>query len=307
MIKKSILYQIIFWLFFVLLFGSSGVKAQTESSGLKITPAFIEVVIEELGAEETIKLNLENQTEEELQLQLFPLDFRQDDFQTGIKFLPTGEDYSYSLVSYLKLASNSMILGPKEEKELEVTISDQQDLSPGGHYAAVVARIVNDFDSGEKKTTKLTPSLASLLLVSKKTGARYNLSLKQVSWPKSVLVFSYPDELELEFQNEGNIHLIPYGRVVIKDILGRNVYTGSINHSSSIIFPQSRKKFPAKIKKSLWKLPISINNLFINGQDSIKKVNYEYHDTFLYINPAALVVLLLGLGYMGWRWAKKIF
>jgi hypothetical protein len=141
--------------------------------------------------------------------------------------------------------------------------------------------------------TSVSPSIASLLLIHKVGGERFNASVIKTSWPEGWSALSYKKFFSLTIQNEGNIHITPYGRVEVRDMLGRLLSDGIINPSSLIVLPESRRKIDVIMTPLTWSLPVSVNTLKVHGNDSLHKITYEYQTTFLYIDPIILGAVML--------------
>lgn len=263
----------------------------THAQDLVVAPAYQTIDLVK-GASATSDITLTNNTDKAVTFNLFTLNFAQND-KGLIEFL--GQDnttYSYALASYISLPQDSITVDAHSKETLTITINDRQDLSPGGHYAAVVAQA----DKGNAKikgATQFTPALASLLLLRKTGGEIFNLSLKDVSWPYRFIQFTYPKKIALTFQNEGNIHVVPRGRIEIYDLFGRLVHKGILNTASQYVFPSSRRTIEVPLNRVSFTLPFSIDHIVIKGNDSLNKVSYSYRETYIYINPLAGGVLIL--------------
>jgi hypothetical protein len=147
----------------------------------------------------------------------------------------------------------------------------------------------------KKPTSKTTilPAVSSLILLKKTGGEQYNLSIREVDWPHNLVEFFYPKKIHVTFQNEGNVHLVPYGRIEIRDMFNRLISKAIINPSSLYIFPSSRRRISLETEPISISLPLSFNTLTIRGQDSLKKTNFAYQETYLYVNPFAGILLIL--------------
>ena len=252
------------------------------AKNIVIEPAYQTV---DLNKGETVEaeITLKNNTDKAITFNLFTLNFSQNESGV-IEFI--GKDttnYSYALASYISLPQDSITVEAQSTDTVTVTISDRQDLSPGGHYAAVVAQA--EGTENVKSATQFTPALASLLLLRKTGGEIFNLSLKDVSWPDRFMHLFYPKNVALTFQNEGNIHIIPRGRIEVYDTFGRLTHKGVLNTASKYIFPSSRRTIEVPISRVASILPVSIDHIIIKGNDSLNKVSYSYRETYLYINP----------------------
>lgn len=256
---------------------------------IEISPAFVDITLGEEGDEKSFEILITNKTNKKIKVDFSSLDFKQTDPSGAIGFL--GKEignYTYSLSSFLTFDNPSLEINSGEKKKLTVTVTNREDLSPGGHYAAVIIR---QNQSGDGKNTLVSPALSSLIYLNKKGGERYNLSFKDINFPKLPVVFSYPSTSLITFQNDGNVHLTPYGRADITDIFGRLIYKGIINEGSIKVLPQSRRYIPVYSKRISYSLPVSINKISISGHDSLNKTKFSYEELFIYVNPIFLVGL----------------
>lgn len=261
-------------------------------SGIEINPAVLEADINATEPEKKIEIELINHNSHPIILELFAINFRQGDLDGLVQFLgENSESYIYSLASFIHLPYNEVELEPNEKQSVEVIITNRQDLSPGGHYAGIIARE----KLSKKPTSKTTilPAVSSLILLKKTGGEQYNLSIREVDWPHNLVEFFYPKKIHVTFQNEGNVHLVPYGRIEIRDMFNRLISKAIINPSSLYIFPSSRRRISLETEPISISLPLSFNTLTIRGQDSLKKTNFAYQETYLYVNPFAGILLIL--------------
>ena len=63
-----------------------------------------------------------------------------------------------------------------------------------------------------------------------------------------------------------------------------------MNTASAKIFPEGRRYIGLNLKKISQSLPVSVNTIEIKGQDSLKKTNFSYHETFIYVHPAVFIL-----------------
>lgn len=278
----------------LLLFCVKSVSAQDGS--VAVSPAFNDIVIGPGVTRQTVELTYTNRSTSVVELEIGSVDFKQQD-NGVIQFV--GQDagsYSYSLASFLTPEASSLVLNPGEKKIFEVAVQNRQSLSPGGHYAAVVAKLKAAGRIG--LGAKVEPSLSALILLRKTGGERFNMSLTASDWPQDTFVFSVPRSVLFTFQNEGNVHLIPYGTAEIKDIFGRVTHKGVLNTSSLRVFPETRRYIGADFNKIAWQLPLSLNSFTVKGNDSLNKVAFTYNASFIYIDPlisGMIVISLIGI------------
>lgn len=259
-------------------------------NSLTLSPAYIDVVVKEAQEEKEISFYITNNTVKPISLDLFSIDFQQKDELGTIGFLGKDtKDYSYSLSSFLSFKNPNVEIAPGEKEKIDVIIKNREDLTPGSHYAAVVAR--QRIEAGQKPA--VSQAISGLVYVTKQGGERYNLSFKKFSYPSSLVSFAYPSTAFLTLQNDGNTYLIPYGTVEIFDMFGRKIQKGTINTSSSRVFPQSIRQIPVYFKEINFSFPISVNTLKIQGRDLMNKTKFSYSEVYVYINPWAILLVVL--------------
>lgn len=270
---------------------SHTIYGQSFNKSIEIAPALSEITLEKSDELKSVALTIANHTNTPVHFQISGLDFKQSD---GGKLSFIGKEsgvFSYSLASFLSLETDQLTVAPGEKKSFNVTIKNRQDLSPGGHYGAIIFKVINPL--GADEGTVVSPSLSSLILLHKKGGERFNLSLTDMDFPKSLFAFGFPEKILLTFRNEGNIHLVPYGTIEIKDIFGRLTHKGAINISSLRIFPETQRYINSDLNEVAWSFPVSFNTVTVQGNDSLKKTHFSSQQTFIYINPYIIGIIIL--------------
>lgn len=135
-----------------------------------------------------------------------------------------------SLVDLLNPEVTEFTLEQGEEIEFQVEVTAPEGAEPGGRYGAVI--ISNAPDESESGTARVTTRLASLFLVRIEGDVTESgqLSDFRMAGPSSVFLDSSgPEQFEILFENTGNVHLTPYGQVIIKNMFGQTVDTIGID------------------------------------------------------------------------------
>lgn len=305
--------QLFFSIFLTLLLSSSLAVSsifaldKPPKGSIGVEPAYLDVTLDKNGPQKQIEFIFSNNSDAPISLDISAIDFKQKD-ETGIvTFLGEQSNiFSYSLASFLSFETNRLDIDPNSSKKLRVLVKNRSDVSPGGHYAAVVGRLIQDTES--QKSTVL-PSVSALIYLNKTGGERYKLALRGVQWPESFVVFGYPKVINLDFSNDGNIHLIPHGRIEIRDIWGRLIQRGTVNENSARIFPETRRLIETQMINVERSLPFSINTFSIAGEDSLKKTSYAHRESFIFIDPALvalIIILIFTFVYSRYsKWRKK--
>lgn len=229
-------------------FGVFSPSALAAAPELTLSPSYTEIVLDQTKPEASFAIELKNNGLVHQTFAVSVIDFGSLDESGGVAFLgaqKTSFEVKYGLASWLILDKNFLQVAPNGSDRLNVTITNKDSLSPGGHYAAVVLRSDSETENNLGNIT-FNYALSSLVFVKKTGGEITGLELIR---PKLTPVwFSFPQKLDLQFKNTGNIHLVPRGEIVITDPVKRLVSRGIINPESGIILPESIRHYFVDLK-----------------------------------------------------------
>lgn len=224
-------------LVFISFFVSSPTKAQVKS-GITVMPSIIHIDLEQDPQE--YQLTYTNTTKTEVNLLLSAQDFSELEDSYRVNFLDTKDalNYKYSLSSWISFENKNIQLAPGEKKSVTIFI-DKERITKGGHYASILAEIIQP---EKDKQVNVKAVLSSLLFVRASTG----LEIEEGKISSFLPVrnnLEYPDSFMLRFQNTGNVHVIPYGLVEVYDPLGNLVSKGILNEGSLDALPESVRRY----------------------------------------------------------------
>lgn len=193
----------------------------------------------------TLELLYTNTTQHDVELHLSAQNFKDLNEGYGVKFLEEkeSENYQYALASWLSF-DNPVLLIPSQGKENVTIYINDERLSPGGHYAAILAEIRIPENDTEVKVRGI---LSSLLFVRASTGKVIEELELQDSGISTTGFF--PEKLWLKVKNSGNVELSPHGLITINNPFGKEVARAYLNEGSNIILPESIRTFETKITK----------------------------------------------------------
>jgi hypothetical protein len=121
-----------------------------------------------------------------------------------------------------------------------VTIDNSSSLTPGGHYGAILATAQTaPTDKPMQARVGVLAVLSSLILLVKDGGPPPNLDLK--SQTISGRGLQLPSQVDQQFVNAGDVHVVPRGVVQVIDPAGHVVERGALNVNSGIILPAIRR------------------------------------------------------------------
>ncbi|MHB8793748.1 MAG: COG1470 family protein [Thermoleophilia bacterium] len=148
------------------------------------------------------------------------------------------EDSSWGARKWLEPELASIVLKQGETVTFRTKINVPKNAEPGGHYAALFAFSTYETEDESGTAINITSRVGTLFLI-KVAGTAVetgNLSKPEIS------TFSEygPIDIGLIFNNEGNIHLKPSGRVIITNILGQSV--AEIAVPEWVVLPESSRR-----------------------------------------------------------------
>ncbi len=208
--------------------------------GITISPPLKEVVISSGLITANTDVGISNNTDQTLNATIKVVDFKALDEFGGVSLGQVGAPVSkYGLANWMTLPrGNSLILTKGQSTDIKIDIDNRADLTPGGHYGAVVVTASSpNSPTGNKINFK--QELVSLLFLKKLGGEHYGLELKSII---NSAGSSIPTSVATRFRSTGNVHVVPRGYVNVTDPAGKLVAKGIINTESTIILPGSERQ-----------------------------------------------------------------
>lgn len=281
------------------------VSAATTGSGITITPAFQDIVLDQTGQEVEFFATVTNDTTNPVTLRLSVLDFGSLDESGGVAFLGASNDLErkYSLASWMRPEKDVVTTVPGETQKIKVTIENRDSLGPGGHYGALTFTTEDVTQSDGNNNIAVKQLFSSLVFVKKIGGEIYSLDLSEKEFSYNLM--RLPEKIRLRFRNDGNIHLVPRGIVTVTDPLGRLVAKGIINEESALILPETFRVYPVRLK--------SLATQFMPGRYTFD-IAYRYDGreefstvtlTANFIPAIVLVLVLVSVAGIGWYAIRK--
>jgi hypothetical protein len=179
-------------------------------------------------------------------------------FADPVLFKPSGESGSpvfishpdeespdtSSLAHWITVPQGALEVLREQTYYLPLTISVPFDAPPGGHYAAVLIGNHAPEGSSEGSNVSVTSSIAALIFLSVSGDVIEKGRIRDFVTEKS-LYETAEATLSLRFENQGNVHLLPQGNIVIYNMFGKVRGTIPVNHHKDYgnVLPESIRKF----------------------------------------------------------------
>jgi len=279
---------------------------QKNTQKMTLEPALQEVVIEN-EPRATASIVLENTASVEQRFNIRLVDFGSLDESGGVAFLGSGDPREYDVAKWMEVPVTDILVAPNSKTRLDVIIKNDDTLSPGGHYGAVLfENNTPDNNTDEKPRIAVRQVFSALIYLRKVGGEVFSFHLENKEYRKDF--WRLPEIMSIRFANEGNVHVVPRGTVRISDPLGRTVRKATINESSGLVLPNTKRVFEERF--------VSISSAWIPGHYSVRTdYRYDGKDSFevsgekyWYWPPVTTMIFLAGLGSIfGVRyvWKKK--
>ena len=274
------------------------VNAAVSNSEISVAPFLQEVQIDN-NAPKNFNVGYSNDSNESQDLVLSVVDFGSLDKTGGVAFV--GSNFGklqdkYGLSKWLTLSENQITLLPHEKKQVQAIIVSDPAMSPGGHYAAIVATVLKP-SSGSKNEVSLKQKISSLVFATKTGGEKYDIKLSNIDSDRSLL--HLPAEADITIQSTGNVHVVPRGNVYLKDSSGAVLSKGVINEESGYVLPDTSRVFTVKLNKISSPKPwVSSFNMQVDYRyDGIDQ--YATKSTsFKTINPVLILLIVASFGFI---------
>lgn len=267
-----------------------------EKGGITVTPSIIHLDLSSDRPE--YEITYINTTKTNINLLLSVQDFSELEEAYRLNFLNTRDalNYKYSLSSWVSFENKNIQLSPGEKRNVKIFI-DKDRITKGGHYASILAEIIQP---ERDKQVNVKAVLSSLLFVRASTGLEIEDG-KISSFSPIRDGIEHPDSFMLRFENKGNVHVVPYGLIEVYDPLGNLASKGILNQDSLDALPESIRRYDTKLinnKKVLLpgfytaKISIHFGNSNKKLSSSVKFFSQGSFD-FVKMGLGTIIILIL--------------
>lgn len=239
--------------------GGAVASAQTSTgaagNGIRISPVRSDLTINP-GETRTLTLTVQNITSGDAEFQAIINDFiagENEDGQPALILDASKYAPSHSLKRYISSIPN-LTIPAGESKQVGVVISIPKGAAGGGYYGAVRFTPVGESSKG----VTLSASVGTLILVKVPGDIKENVTLESFDVRKgtdatggsSFFVSNKNLYAVARFQNSGNVHEQPFGKVVVKRG-DKIVQSTEINNTDprGNVLPDSVRRFNVKLDK----------------------------------------------------------
>ena len=189
----------------------------------------------------------------------------------------------------LRISPAKITLLPNGNQAFKVSLTGTDTLKPGGHYAAIVLKLVNNSNQPLTNRVQINQDVSMLLFTTTNGSGVRNLSLSPpgvgAAW------FHMPQILNLFLTNNGNTQATPRGYTTIFNTSNKPLSRSIVNSGSALVLPGSTRllETPTNAKlKPFWPGVYRLQVAYT--YDGASHLNY-YNASFVYISLPFVVIL----------------
>jgi len=258
------------------------VSAQSATGVIRLEPAFQEITLTEKEATVSGEVKITNTSQKLQEFDLSAIEIQQFDANGSIVLSDKTQVKTDSQVAdFITLPQTKVKVLPNSTTIVPILITNAQNLSPGGHYIALVARLAD----GSEKDQVVLPAISAFFLIRKTGGELYHLSLIDSNLQTSIWWQKLPTIISLRFTNQGNTHLIPRGIITVTDQFQRLVAKSVINENSLYVFPETERPILQKLETTQSLLPISLFQVEVIGTTQPGSIPFQEKNWIFFFNP----------------------
>lgn len=237
----------------ILLHSAAHAQSSTDAAnGLQISPALVQLNGEK-GKTYTVELKVLNVTGSDLSFTSTVNDFASKDETGAPSILLNEATPSPTSIETWVSAISPFTLKAHQTQTIEAAISIPADAEPGGHYGVI--RFSGTAPSVTQTGVGLSASAGTLFLVrvAGDITEKLNLITFEATSPTDgkphSLFENGPITFLTRFQNTGNVHVQPSGKITVHDIFGNPIASLDVNNEKGNILPSSIRRFESTLNQ----------------------------------------------------------
>jgi hypothetical protein len=285
-----------------------GAAVGSVTPGLTVSP-----VIEQLNQRQNQKnidfnVLLTDNTKNPMVIDTSTSDFTAYSETSGIVFLPNLTNRPHGLAQWLKPATNQINLAPGASQTVPVTIATNSSLAPGGHYGALIYKVITAGSARSKgNLIGSNEAVSTLVFLTTYSGSTQSVSLDAL--PVSRVIFNIPKVINLVMTNTGNTQVAPSGLVTIVNSKNKEVARGIINQITGLTLPGTSRLYPVNLKDEANTTLPGTYRLIVDYRTGISSKTTAYTTSFLLVSERTVVaigLLILLLVIFIFRRVKRV-
>lgn len=239
--KRLFVLAIIVLILFTVFYTS--IQAQKAAGGIAVHPSNVDITAQP-NQKVSGTITVDNLTSQSMQIRVDLRNFTAQGEEGAVTL--TTEDTTYSLAKWIKVTPVAATIKAHGNQDFKYTIEAPKNAEPGGHFGSIVFATV---PSTNVKGTgaALSQEVASIILFKVPGEVKEQAMLESFNTDKEFYEFG-PIMFNARVRNEGGVHVVPAGSVVIKGWFGQKYI---IPLEMRNVLPDSVRKIPATLKNKI--------------------------------------------------------
>lgn len=248
------------------------------------------------GEERSLEINLGNLLDKKQLVSLVANDLSIEE-NNRLDLLVT-QNSLFGMRDWISAPEQKWILEPKETKKIILTVKVPKEATVGSHYAGIFFRALPEIQGGNFQDVLVGAQIGVYVLLNVPGAVVGGGKINSFQAP---VIAKAQTDLQVEFENTGNIHYIPHGEIDIKNLLSQK--TQKIELEKHFVFPGKKYTFENNWQAgSVWGI-YSARAYFVDGN---KMGHFSRRWIFGKYSFVWLVVLAGGV-FIFWKMHKRDF
>lgn len=257
--KKNIYFFI--WILLFILFTTTNVFAITNETNIQISvsPAIIDVKLSKGDSKDT-EVYVFNHETTPVAVKINAKSF------IPSEAIPEDKKNFYDASKWITIDPSEVIINPNENKIIKINIKAPKEIDAGGHYATIYFESLKENNLNSSINIGKRVGVITLITIDGEVSKK----IQADSLKFNRLTFNGPKEFTINFSNDGNIHELPGGSIIIENI----------NHKEI-----KRITLPVKLI-----LPFTKREIIISNDEDLSTGIYFVKAEILYGNESKKII-----------------
>jgi hypothetical protein len=216
--------------------------------------------------------------------------------------LTDNADPLYSLAPYFTLSTSQISVAPTATVSVGYTISVPINAEPGGRYGSVTFTSIPAALPSGQSGAAVRQQLAGLILLRINGPTHEQLAVASFTTGKSFYEYG-PVTFTTRVQNEGNVHELPTGQIVVKNLFG--LTTAKLTLDQHYVLPGAIRRLTNTLNRHFLFGPYTATLTLHNGTLQTLTATTKFTVIPYKLLTIALVILVLVILFF-WKARKRL-
>lgn len=278
-------------------------------SGLSISPTRTELTIEK-GKSDTIHITLKNISGIDITAKAIVNDFESDNNTGEPKILVNSKETAPTSIKNFISGVTDIALKKDETKVLDIPVNIPANTVSGAYYGVIRYTAVPNDRTIQQQDVALNASLGEIVLIQVPGNITENIEAQKIAVEKKdhsgTFFIGAPTVAAVTLKNTGNGFSKPFGKVTIKNMGGKDVFSYEMNNTDpkGNILPGAIRVFRDDIKNvnKLGRYTISANISYGTGGDILTiKSSFWVLPMWFVITVSVIFILIIIVALLFYR------